>query len=169
MNGIIQKIIDNRTKKTSVLLLGIDGSGKTTLKEALCQFGNPTRKPKRIRPTSGLNTETIHDKNILIRLWDLSGQSTFRSLWDDYLSSADAVIYVVNGAQETRIHETRKIFDDLSCRFDKNLSLVFLHCDRSIFDIFPSADRAKTFFIDIEQRTDINELYEWIKSTSRYV
>lgn len=167
LNGIVNKIIDIRTYKTNVLLLGIDGSGKTTLKEALCQIGNPQRKPKKVIPTFGLNTELINDGNVQVRVWDLSGKQSFRNVWNDYLNEAKSVIYVVNGAQNERVHETRKIYDDVLCKYNGKIAVVFTNCDRDILEVFPSVDRASAvFFVDINNSENLQKVYLWIKGSA---
>ncbi|KAK8897854.1 Golgi to plasma membrane protein transport [Tritrichomonas musculus] len=167
VSGIIHEIVDKTISKSSLLFLGIDGAGKTTLIEKIMQIVIPNRKPKTIRQTLGLNTDMINDGKISLRVWDLGGKPDFRNIWNNYLPDATAVVYVVNGKQDTRIHETRKLFDDITCRFTKPMAIVFLNSDRSILDIFPAADRAKVYFIDIENKDNLMLLYEWMKSTAQ--
>jgi small GTP-binding protein len=166
LRGLVTEIRDKTTAKISVLVLGIDGAGKTTIVEAVMREQVPSRRPKTIRPTTGLNTETISERNLFIRFWDLGGGESFRPLWNDYLSDATAVVYVVNGSQQDRIHETRKLFDDISIKFQKSIAIVFLNADRQILDMFPSADRAAVFFVDVTDAADIRRLYAWIRGTA---
>lgn len=168
LNNIRNKIVDSNTFKTSVLLLGIDGCGKTTLKEAICQFANPARKPKMVIPTFGLNTELIKDGKVQVRIWDLSGKETFRSIWNDYLKEAESVIYIVNGKQNERIHESRKTYDDILCKFNRKIAIIFLNCDKNILDVFPSVDRANAFFfVDMKNSENIQKVYLWIKGNAK--
>ena len=155
VSGIIHEIVDKTISKSSLLFLGIDGAGKTTLIEKIMQAVNPSRKPKTIRQTLGLNTDTINDGKISLRIWDLGGKPDFRNIWNHYLPDATAVVYVVNGSQDTRIHETRKLFDDITCRFSNPIAIVFLNSDKSILDIFPAAERAQIYFIDIENKDHV--------------
>lgn len=168
VSGIISEIKDKATSKTSILVLGIDSAGKSTLVDAIMCHAIPGRNPRTIRPTNGLLPQNITDKKTVITFWDLSGKKEFRtSVWDNYLKDATAVMYVVNGEQEDRIHETRKIFDDISIRYSKPTALVFLNCDRNILNVFPSANRANiVFFLDIKNQEHMGKLYQWLKSTA---
>lgn len=166
ISGIFHEIVDKTISKSSLLFLGIDGAGKTTLIEKIMQNVIPNRKPKTIRQTLGLNTDMINDGKFALRIWDLAGKPDFRGIWDHYLPDATAIVYVVNGKQEERIHETRKLFDDITCRYSQPIAIVFLNSEKTILDIFPSADRAKVYFIDIENSENIMLLYEWMKSTA---
>lgn len=40
--------------------------------------------------------------------WDLGGQSKMRSIWERYYNSANAVIFVVDSSDRTRIIEAKK-------------------------------------------------------------
>jgi small GTP-binding protein len=165
-SGIFSSIKDKATSKSSVLVLGIDGAGKTTLVEAILQRVIPSRKPKTIRPTNGQNTDTVTDGKTYIRFWDIGGDRHLRSIWKDYLKEATALIYVVNGSQSERIHESRKLFDEVYMNFHGKISVVFFNCDQGILDVFPSAIRGQLFFIGLSNGEHIDLLYQWIKGTA---
>ena len=164
--GIVTEIVDKSTKKASIVFLGIDGSGKTTLVEKILTHVNPKRKPKTILPTMGLNTETIEDNKIILRFWDLGGRKVIRPVWNDYLDQANALIYVVNGEQLDRIHETRKLFDDITCKYNIIITLIFINSQLNILNIFPSAIRFNYFFIDINNKKDLEILLNWMKTVA---
>lgn len=168
VGGIIHEIKERSISRTYVLVLGIDGAGKSTLVEALRCFKDPERKPRTIRPTNGLQPQTIEDGKTYVTFWDISGNKEFRgSVWDDYMKDASVVLYVVNGEQSRRIHESRKIFDDISLKFSRQTAIVFLNTDTQILQIFPSASRAtRTFFTDLKSSQSLEELYLWLKSTA---
>jgi GTPase SAR1 family protein len=166
VRGFIEEIKNKSTAKSSILVIGIDGAGKTTLVESLMQHAIPTRRPKTVRPTSGLNTESISDGKTFLRFWDLSGSESFRGIWNNYLVNATVVLYVVNGTQNERIHESRKLFDDVSLKFPRKIGVVFLHSNGAVLEVFPADDRATVFFIDLAKADHIRVLYEWLKSTA---
>jgi GTPase SAR1 family protein len=166
LRGLVTEIGNKTTAKSSILVLGIDGFGKTTIIESVLGEQVPSRRPKMIRPTTGLNTATISERNLFIRFWDIGGGTSFRPLWGDDLSDATAVLYVVNGNQQEGIHETCKLFDDISIEFQKSIAIVFLNADSQILDMFRSADRATVFFIKVTNVSDIRRLYDWIRGTA---
>jgi small GTP-binding protein len=166
VRGLSDTIRNKTTLKSSILVLGIDGSGKTTLVEAILGRMIPTRKPKVIRPTNGQNSEIITDGKTILRFWDLGGGKHFRKIWGDYLKDATAVIYVVNGDQSDRIHETRKLFDEICLTFAGLICVAFVKCDQGIFATFPSAVQYEVFFVDIKDGKGLDSLYTWIKGTA---
>lgn len=86
----------------SVLLLGLDNAGKTTLLsqiKALFQpraDGTPAPNPGKTVPTVGQNVSTISLPDMYLKIWDVGGQITMRNLWQSYYSSCHAIIFVVD-------------------------------------------------------------------------
>ena len=72
MGLFISKIMDSLSmnkKKTRILLLGLDGAGKTTIlyKLKLDEYLATI-------PTVGFNVETVEYKNLTMTIWDVGGQ-----------------------------------------------------------------------------------------------
>lgn len=88
----------------SVLLLGLDNAGKTTLLsqiKALYQprpEGAPAPNPGKTVPTVGQNVATISLPDLNLKIWDVGGQISMRGLWQSYYTSCHAVIFVVDSA-----------------------------------------------------------------------
>jgi hypothetical protein len=51
-------------------------------------------------PTIGFNVETVTYKNIRFQVWDLGGQSSIRPYWRCYYPNTNAIIYVVDSADQ---------------------------------------------------------------------
>lgn len=81
-----------------ILILGLDGAGKTTILYRL-QVGEVITTI----PTIGFNVETVTYKNLKFQVWDLGGQTSIRPYWRCYYSKTDAVIYVVDSCDRDRI------------------------------------------------------------------
>ena len=62
-----------------ILILGLDGAGKTTILYRL-QAGEVVTTI----PTIGFNVETVEYKNISFTVWDVGGQDKIRPLWRHY-------------------------------------------------------------------------------------
>lgn len=96
-----------------ILMLGLDGSGKTTI---LYRMKN--NELIATKPTIGFNVETVHLKtlNVTYTLWDVGGQDKLRGLWQHYFMTAEALIFVVDSCDEERFimaaHELWSILDD---------------------------------------------------------
>ncbi|THC92204.1 hypothetical protein EYZ11_008331 [Aspergillus tanneri] len=88
----------------SVLLLGLDNAGKTTLLsqiKALYQprpDGAPSPNPGKTVPTVGQNVTTISLPDMYLKIWDVGGQISMRNLWQSYYSSCHAIVFVVDSS-----------------------------------------------------------------------
>ncbi|OKL60897.1 hypothetical protein UA08_03225 [Talaromyces atroroseus] len=86
----------------SVLLLGLDNAGKTTLLSQIKALylpqpdGAPPPNVGRTVPTVGQNVATIPLQDMYLKIWDVGGQTTMRGLWQSYYSSCHAIIFVVD-------------------------------------------------------------------------
>eukprot|EP00121_Abeoforma_whisleri_P006432 Awhi_evm1s5852 len=86
----------------NILMLGLDGAGKTTVlyKLKLNEVVNSL-------PTIGFNVEQVQHQNIRFTVWDIGGQDKIRSLWHHYYSNAQGLVYVVDSNDEERIQESK--------------------------------------------------------------
>ncbi|KAL8777080.1 MAG: hypothetical protein Q9213_008019 [Squamulea squamosa] len=86
--------------KYSLLLLGLDNAGKTTLLSAIKSLYNTSPNAHSIAlktvPTVGQNVSTIELPDMYLKIWDIGGQLSLRNLWKSYYASAHAVIFVVD-------------------------------------------------------------------------
>ncbi|KAK8668683.1 hypothetical protein V6N13_106131 [Hibiscus sabdariffa] len=85
------------------LMVGLDGSGKTTILYKL-KLGDLLKT----KPTIGFNVESIQYKNICFDVWDIGGESKIRPLWKHYFLNVQALIFVVDSSDRQRISEARK-------------------------------------------------------------
>ncbi|OAD61419.1 ADP-ribosylation factor-like protein 1 [Eufriesea mexicana] len=86
------------SREMRILILGLDGAGKTTILYRL-QVGEVVTTI----PTIGFNVEQVTYKNLKFQVWDLGGQTSIRPYWRCYYSNTDAIIYVVDSADKDRI------------------------------------------------------------------
>ena len=57
-------------------------------------------------PTIGFNVETVEYKNLKFTIWDVGGQPKLRPLWKHYYLNTQAVIYVIDSSDESRLTES---------------------------------------------------------------
>ena len=86
-----------------ILMVGLDAAGKTTILYQL-KLGEMTNTA----PTLGFNVETVSYKNIEFMVWDMGGQDAIRPLWRHYYENAQALIFVVDSADEERLSEAHE-------------------------------------------------------------
>ena len=86
------------SEEYSILLLGLDNAGKTTLLstiKTLYASAPPPSKPT--VPTVGQNVSTIDLPDAYLKIWDVGGQHALRSMWANYYSVCHAIVFVVDG------------------------------------------------------------------------
>lgn len=93
-----------RKTKVSVLVVGLDNSGKTTIIQRLkmARSQNPQASIS-TTPTVGFNVEEFQKGSLAFTVFDMSGAGRYRSLWDQYYKDAQAVIFVIDSSDKLRI------------------------------------------------------------------
>lgn len=97
-------------KEASILVVGLDNSGKSTLLNFL--------KPKDsqstdIVPTVGFNVEKFSTKSLKFTAFDMSGQGRYRNLWEHYYKECNGIIFVLDSSDKLRIVVAKEELDML--------------------------------------------------------
>jgi len=101
-----------RKDELRVLVLGLDGAGKTNVLERLKAVyggggGGPGLEPSKILPTVGLNVGRLEAGGAALVVWDLGGAPGLRPIWERYFDEAHALVYVVDAACAGRLDEAK--------------------------------------------------------------
>ncbi len=129
--------------KCKVLMLGLDGAGKSTI---LCKWGVECRIVSHppsadqlklgevVMPcqTVGFNVETIECEHICLSVWDLGGAGPIRPLWREFFDNSEAVeaiVFVVYSCNANRLQEAAIELHDLlgDTRLRDAVLLVLAH------------------------------------------
>ncbi|EYE98816.1 ADP-ribosylation factor family protein [Aspergillus ruber CBS 135680] len=100
----------------SVLLLGLDNAGKTTLLSQIKSLyqprpdGAPAPNPGKTVPTVGQNVANISLPDMYLKIWDVGGQISMRGLWQSYYTSCHAIIFVVDSADVGQDPDIARLF-----------------------------------------------------------
>mmetsp|Transcript_79906 Transcript_79906/g.159542 ORF Transcript_79906/g.159542 Transcript_79906/m.159542 type:complete len:193 (+) Transcript_79906:288-866(+) len=131
MFGLIGGLYKHVMAKTelSILILGLDNAGKTTLLEQMKGIFKkmPGIPPERIPPTIGLNIGKMDVLRCQCLFWDLGGQVSMRSIWEKYYAEAHGLIFVVDSADPKRIEEALLAFETVRAHEDlKDVPVVLI-------------------------------------------
>lgn len=88
-------------QKVQILVVGLDNSGKTTLLNKL----RPQNKSesKEVAPTIGFTVESFKKESLSFTCFDMSGQSKYRSLWEQYYGDVQGIIWVIDSTDKLRL------------------------------------------------------------------
>jgi len=117
MGDLLSKVVEklaspfSSSKPTRILLLGLDGAGKTTIvyKLKLNKYLNTV-------PTIGFNVENVKYKGLQMTIWDIGGQQKIKKLWKHYYSDTDALIFVIDSCDEDRLDMAKEDFHHVLSR-----------------------------------------------------
>lgn len=107
MGSILSNFISSfGNMRAKILMLGLDGAGKTTI---LYQF--KLNEAVNSVPTIGFNVEEVNYKNLKFTIWDIGGQTKLRNMWHYYYEGGDAVIYVLDSSDTERLQLAKETLD----------------------------------------------------------
>ncbi|CAM9604693.1 unnamed protein product [Chrysoparadoxa australica] len=91
-----------KPKEHPVVMVGLDGAGKTTILYKLA-----LEKLVQTLPTIGFNAEQVTFHNITIVLWDLGGQARLRQLWGSFITDVECLVFVMDASDKDRLTEAK--------------------------------------------------------------
>lgn len=97
MGGIFGK----PDEEVHITLLGLDNAGKTSCMKRLSD-----EEIGLVMPTQGFKIETLRMTGFKLDVWDIGGQKALRPFWKQYFEPAQAVIYVIDGSDTSRLEES---------------------------------------------------------------
>ena len=106
MYSLVTGFYQYMTQKPSykVLIVGLDGSGKTSFLEQVKAIeGQKSMKLEKIPPTVGLNLAKVEKRRAEFTFWDVGGQMVLRKIWDKYFSECNGLIFMIDGADPARL------------------------------------------------------------------
>jgi len=102
--GLLSQLraLKKKQGEARILVLGLDNAGKTTILRSLSSEDIST-----IMPTQGFNIKSLSQDGFKLNVWDIGGQREIRPYWRNYYDQTDALIYVVDSADEMRVQEVK--------------------------------------------------------------
>ncbi|CAL8266799.1 unnamed protein product [Lota lota] len=111
--GLLDKLslwLGLRKKEVNVLCLGLDNSGKTTIINHLKPANTQAQD---VVPTIGFNIEKFKTSTLSFTVFDMSGQTRYRNLWEHYYKESQAIIFVVDSGDKLRMVVAKEELDTL--------------------------------------------------------
>jgi len=165
-------------KEGTLLLLGLDNAGKTTLLHKL-RTGNIRNYPPTDRPSL---TEKFSFQGITFQAWDLGGHEAVRHLWNDYAPECKALLFLIDASDQERLEEAGYELDALIADKiveDIPIAILLNKCDLSearpsaeVCDKIQYADlvgmhsseKMRIFRISVLRGEGYQEAFQWISS-----
>ncbi|XP_041864125.1 ADP-ribosylation factor-like 10 isoform X2 [Melanotaenia boesemani] len=88
--------------KRQVLVLGLDGAGKSSMLQGLTP-GEPAARRGRCRPTRGFNFISLNAPACQLDFLEIGGGEDLRRYWLDYLKRTHVLVYVVDSSDRSRL------------------------------------------------------------------
>ncbi|KAH7820153.1 Arl2 [Monocercomonoides exilis] len=89
-----------KEREMRILLIGLDGAGKTTIMKKLKK-----EDTSKVSPTRGFKIETFMFDKIKMNIWDIGGQSFIRPYWRNYFEKTEGIIWVIDSTDPSRFFE----------------------------------------------------------------
>lgn len=101
---VFAKEVDANLKQLSIVIVGLQNSGKTSLTSAL--LGRPFQQDT--IPTLGMRMDQFFLGSNMVKVFDLAGQHRFHHLWSRYFVKADLIIYMMDLSDLTNWAESKQ-------------------------------------------------------------
>mmetsp|Transcript_11158 Transcript_11158/g.12234 ORF Transcript_11158/g.12234 Transcript_11158/m.12234 type:complete len:199 (+) Transcript_11158:82-678(+) len=98
----------------NILVIGLDGCGKTTLITQMKSL--PKDSKVDIIPTAGYEIHEVplaKKNNIVLNMVDCSGQGRFRDAWCYFYSYVNAILYVIDSSDKTRLSVVKENIEEV--------------------------------------------------------
>lgn len=108
-------------KEATLVLIGLDNAGKTTLQCRL-QSG----KLKSFAPTVRANSEDFTVGGVKFKAWDLGGHTSARHLWTTFCLQAHGIIFMLDSADRDRFGEAHQELTSIALSTAHTIPLLIL-------------------------------------------
>ncbi|XP_062617374.1 uncharacterized protein LOC134279051 [Saccostrea cucullata] len=121
----VQNVTRSERPRTRVLVVGLDGSGKTAFVECLSKGKEKNEMP---RPTVGFNVKSVTIGDVMFDIWDVGGSEMCRTYWKEFVKGIHVIVWVVDStASKARLEENAdELKRFLSLEAANNIPILFI-------------------------------------------
>ncbi|KAF2664654.1 ADP-ribosylation factor family protein [Microthyrium microscopicum] len=109
MAGLFKRLYDWLLRmfwqtELDITMIGLQNAGKTSLLRVLAggEFTIDTI------PTVGFNMKKVQQGHVTLKCWDLGGQPRFRPMWERYCKGVNAIVFIVDSADQAALPVARE-------------------------------------------------------------
>lgn len=140
-------------RPSSLLFLGIDNAGKTTLVNKLKNNTNEI-----FLPTKHATKDIVEIGNLKAQVVDLGGHEAARVAWKDYFYNVDGVVFIVDVEDNTRYEEVSEAWKAVLDLEKESPILVLMNKIDLLGYTSESVELDTAFKFDIENRTGVSRM-----------
>ncbi|KAM6251732.1 LOW QUALITY PROTEIN: ADP-ribosylation factor-like protein 10 [Porphyrio hochstetteri] len=118
-----------------VLVLGLDGAGKSSVLHYICSQTARDHIP----PTRGFNSAQLYIEGMELEMLEVGGSQNLRAYWPNYLSQAHVLVFVVDSVDRSRLLLARQELHTLLAA-EPRLPLVVLANKQDKSDALSTAE-----------------------------
>lgn len=139
-------------KPASILFLGIDNAGKTTLVNKLKNNTNHI-----FMPTKHSTADTIEIGNLKARIIDIGGHRAARIAWKDYFYNVDGIVFLIDVADDARYAEVAESWKTILDLEKEAPILVLVNKIDMLGHTTQTAEMDTAFKQELQSRTGIDQ------------
>jgi len=132
-----------------IAIVGLQNAGKSTYVQVL----NTGEFQQNLIPTVGFNMHKVQKNRCTIKVWDLGGQDKFRQSWGRYCKGVNAIVYIIDSADEGKLSEAH---DELKALLEghdlKAIPLLVLFNKNDLKNALPPEALIKALDLDAHTR-----------------
>lgn len=157
----------NNSKKATMIILGLENTGKTTLLKLLTQGKIGCHEP-----TIYTNKDVFYIGDIIFDIYDLGSNGTLRSLWENFY--VDCIVFIIDVSDHSMLNTSVNELSKIIVSLDKVPILVLgnksdirgSYTENELKEILliSNNDNIKVCMCSIVKKIGIKEGFEWIYS-----
>jgi len=160
-----------------ITMIGLQNAGKTSLLRVLAG-GEFTIDSI---PTVGFNMKRVQKGHVTLKCWDLGGQPRFRSMWERYCRGVNAIVYIVDAADQEALPVSKEELHLLlekptlegipllvlgnKCDLEEHLSVDELIEQLDLTSV--SRREVSCYCISAKEETNLDAVLQWLIRRSR--